>query len=66
MNIDVDQAIKLMINKQFSMKYSGSDKLKIKPPMMVGSWDLHFNSWSAIKTPKLLIRYEDLILKKKQ
>ena len=33
---------------------------------MIGSWDLHFNSWGYFNVPKLVIKYEDLILNKKK
>ena len=67
MNTGIDETIEFMLNKQASLVYSGTENLKanIKPPLMIGSWDLHLKSWSSINAPKLLIKYEDLILKKK-
>lgn len=68
MNIGIDEAINFMINKNAALKYTGIEKrdVNIKPPMMIGSWNLHFNSWSFLNVPKLLIRYEDLISNKKK
>ena len=68
MNVEIDKAIKFMLNKNAAISYTGTEKLDIdiKPPMMMGSWNLHFNSWSFFKVPKLIIKYEDLILNKKK
>ena len=68
MNVEIDKAIKFMLNKNASIKYTGTEKIDIdiKPPMMIGSWDLHLNSWGYFNVPKVFIKYEDLILYKKK
>ena len=68
MNIGIDESIKFMLNKNAALQYTGVDKkdTQIKPPIMIGSWNIHFNSWTFLNVPKLLIRYEDLISNKEK
>ena len=61
-NLNIDQATDAMIDeKRFMIK---TDK---NASVFLGSWSSNYNSWKelAVKNKYLLIRYEDLINKKK-
>ena len=39
---------------------------KIKPTALISRWDVHVKSWEVFQVPNLVLRYEDLIKKKKK
>ena len=58
----IDEAIETMINKEQFMA-----KTDLNAKVFIGSWSFNFNSWRQLKNHSnyLLIKYEDLINKKK-
>ena len=38
----------------------------IKPKVLLSRWDVHVKSWGLFQSPNLVLRYEDLIKKKKE
>ena len=73
MGITIDESIKFMTNDFASLRWNNSSKNpdffndKIQPIQLLSSWDKHVMSWVDVKwtIPKLIIRYEDLVYKKK-
>ena len=61
-NLSIDEATETMIDKNRYMQ-----KTKRNLRVFIGSWNFSYNSWKNLKDQKkyLLIRYEDLITKKK-
>ena len=61
-NLSIDQATDVMIDKNRLM-----DKTPKNCKVFLGSWNFNFNSWKNLKDQNkyLLIKYEDLINKKK-
>ena len=61
-NLSIDQATDVMIDKNRLM-----DKTPKNCRVFLGSWNFNFNSWKNLKDQNkyLLIKYEDLINKKK-
>ena len=60
--VSVDDAATAMIDKVRFLEPTPST-----PKTFLGSWDIHYNSWKQLELNKklLLIKYEDLISKKK-
>ena len=72
MGITIDESIKFMTNDFASLQwnFSGHQNLfsdETVPGQLLSSWDKHVISWVDVKwtVPKLIIKYEDLIYKKK-
>ena len=72
MGITIDESIKFMTKDFASLRWNNSSKNpnffnKIQPSQLLSSWDKHVMSWIDVKwtVPKLIIRYEDLVYKKK-
>ena len=60
MGIDEDKAVNIMLNnKEIIPKTHKTTKT------FLGSWQVHYNSWKNLNNKTMLIRYEDLIKKKK-
>lgn len=61
-SMSVDEAATAMIDKVRFMEPTPST-----PKTFLGSWEIHYNSWKQLELNKklLLIKYEDLISKKK-
>ena len=58
--IDEDKVVDIMLNnKEFIPKTDKTTKT------FLGSWKIHYNSWKNLNDKTLLIKYEDLIEKKK-
>ena len=61
-SIPIDEAADIMINKK-KMIIKTNDNLSV----LIGSWDYNYNSWKQFKRKRfLLIKYEDLIFKKRE
>lgn len=60
MSLDIDQAVDIIINsKQFMPK---TDKV---PKFFLSSWSLNFKTWKKLNDKVFIIKYEDLINRKK-
>ena len=60
MSLNIDQAVDIIINsKQFMPK---TDKV---PKFFLSSWSLNFNTWKKLNDKVFIIKYEDLINRKK-
>ena len=60
MGIDEDEAVNIMLNnKEIIPKTDKTTKT------FLGSWKIHYNSWKNLNDKTILIKYEDLIKKKK-
>ena len=55
----IDQTIDYMRNKK-SIIWSSLPK-KNPYPIIMSSWDMHFQTWQLLSVPKLVIRYESLL-----
>jgi len=69
LNISVDKSIKNLINYKFALEWQDNRNLfknKNKPFSFLSSWNHHCNSWinNDFKCPSLVIKFEDLVLKK--
>ena len=60
-----EQSLEKMLSSSFETKILG---VKNDTPVFIGSWSSNYNSWKSeeLKDKCLLIRYEDLINKKKE
>ena len=56
MKKSIDQTIDIITNEKTSLRPTNN-----APTSIISSWDLHYKSWQNLKTPKLLLKYEDLI-----
>ena len=68
-NKELDNTIKLLINKDAAIDYNDVEKLEFEnmvPSVLLTRWDVHVKSWQYLKVPKMIIRYEDLIDNKKE
>ena len=60
MGIDEDKAVNVLLNnKEIIPKTDKTTKT------FLGSWKIHYNSWKNLNDKTMLIKYEDLIIKKK-
>ena len=61
-NLSIDEAVETMIDKKKFM-----DKTTKNLRVFLGSWNFSYNSWKNLKDQKkyMLIKYEDLVVKKK-
>ena len=60
-NLSIEDAANIMINKK-DFRIKTPDNLSV----IVGSWDVNYNSWKKFDPDKvLIIKYEDLVSKKK-
>ena len=71
LNISIERSLKYLINENFSIKWQDNNNLflnQTKPPVFVSNWENHFLSWNdkSFNSPKLIIKYEDLIENKYQ
>tara|TARA_B100001540_G_C15807897_1_gene642969 strand:+ start:2127 stop:3005 length:879 start_codon:yes stop_codon:yes gene_type:complete len=69
LNIDIDSSIQKMINSDQAFKYANYNLLnneKIVPKGIQASWDIHIKSWTLFDTPKMIIKYEDMIIDKEK
>ena len=56
-----------MTNNTASIDYDqNTSENKIKPQAFLSRWDVHVKSWELFQVPNLVLRYEDLIKKKKK
>ena len=63
----LDETILHMTNKTAAIDYEQNTKEnKIKPIVFVSRWDVHAKSWGLFQVPNLVLRYEDLVEKKKE
>ena len=63
----LDETILHMTNKTAAIHYDQNTiENKIKPIVFVSRWDVHAKSWGLFQVPNLVLRYEDLVEKKKE
>ena len=63
----LDETILHMTNKTASIQYvQNTIENKIQPIAFVSRWDVHAKSWGLFQVPNLVLRYEDLVEKKKE
>ena len=63
----LDETILHMTNNTASLNYvENTTKDKIKPYALLSRWDVHVKSWALFQVPNLVLRYEDLVEKKKE
>ena len=63
----LDETILHMTNKTAAIDYEQNTiENKIKPIVFVSRWDVHAKSWGLFQVPNLVLRYEDLVEKKKE
>ena len=63
----LDGTILHMKNNTASIDYDqNTSNNKIKPQTFLSRWDVHVKSWGLFRVPNLVLRYEDLIKKKKK
>ena len=63
----LDETILHMTNKTAAIDYEQNTiEDKIKPSAFVSRWDVHAKSWVLFQVPNLVLRYEDLVEKKKE
>ena len=63
----LDETILHMTNKTAVIHYDQNTiENKIKPIVFVSRWDVHAKSWGLFQVPNLVLRYEDLVEKKKE
>ena len=60
LGINIDETINFMISDKTLTFFE--DPKKNRYPVPLGRWDNHINSWKKLNVPKLLIKYEDLLL----
>jgi len=64
---DLDKTIFHMTNNTASIDYDQITSQNIvKPNTFLSRWDVHLKSWMLFQVPNLILRYEDLINKKKK
>ena len=63
----LDETILHMTNKTAAIDYEQNTiENKIKPIVFVSRWDVHAKSWGLFQVPNLVLKYEDLVEKKKE
>ena len=63
----LDETILQMTNKTAAIHYDqNTTEDKIQPIAFVSRWDVHAKSWRLFQVPNLVLRYEDLVEKKKE
>ena len=63
----LDETILHMTNKTAAIDYEQNTiENKIKPIVFVSRWDVHAKSWGLFQVPNLVLRYEDIVEKKKE
>ena len=63
----LDETILHMTNKTAAIDYEQNTiEDKIKPYAFLSRWDVHAKSWGLFQVPNLVLRYEDLVEKKKE
>lgn len=63
----LDETILHMTNKTAAIDYEQNTiENKIKPIIFMSRWDVHAKSWGLFQVPNLVLRYEDLVEKKKE
>ena len=70
-NLSYDDSISFMINFNSCIEWAQTNSElpeNIKPKTFLSSWDEHVLSWTKnnLDVPKLVLRYEDLVYKKKE
>ena len=63
----LDETILQMTNNTAAIGYDQNTiENKIQPIAFVSRWDVHAKSWKLFQVPNLVLRYEDLVEKKKE
>ena len=63
----LDETIFHMTNNTAAIDYEQNTiENKIKPYALLSRWDVHVKSWALFQVPNLVLRYEDLLEKKKE
>ena len=63
----LDETILHMINNTAAIDYEQNTiEGKIKPYALLSRWDVNVKSWILFRVPNLVLRYEDLVEKKKE
>ena len=63
----LDETILHMTNNTAGLDYEQNTiENKIKPIVFVSRWDVHAKSWGLFQVPNLVLRYEDIVEKKKE
>ena len=63
----LDETILHMTNNTAGIDYEQNTiENKIKPIIFVSRWDVHAKSWGLFQVPNLVLRYEDIVEKKKE
>ena len=63
----LDETILQMTNKTAAIHYDqNTTEDKIQPIAFVSRWDVHAKSWLLFQVPNLVLKYEDLVAKKKE
>ena len=63
----LDETILHMTNNTAAIDYEQNTiENKIKPIVFVSRWDVHAKSWGLFQVPNLVLRYEDIVEKKKE
>ncbi len=63
----LDETILHMTNNTAAIDYEQNTiEDKIKPYALLSRWDVHVKSWVLFQVPNLVLRYEDLVEKKKE
>ena len=57
----IDSTINLIKNKN-AVSYNSQNEILVP----LSSWDVHIESWSLLKVPKYIVRYEDIINNRKK
>ncbi|MBD1147937.1 sulfotransferase domain-containing protein [Pelagibacterales bacterium SAG-MED31] len=71
-NISIAESVKFITNKDACINWINSENSfldkKIIPQVFLSTWDTHVTSWiyQLKKTPKLIIKYEEIVEKKKE
>ena len=63
----LDETILHMTNNTAALNYVEKKiEDKIKPYALLSRWDVHVKSWMLFQVPNLVLRYEDLVEKRKK
>ena len=71
-NISIKESIDFITNEKACINWFKSKNSllnnEVIPKVFMSSWDIHVNSWvnSFKKTPKLILKYEDIVQNKKE
>jgi len=63
----LDESIFHITNNKAALDYEEKKiEDKIEPYALLSRWDVHVKSWMLFQVPNLVLRYEDLVEKKKE